>query len=189
MEIRRVQSGEMVSPAPARPAKAGEKQAEARRPSTDRVELSRQWVERMEERRAQAQAALLSGGKEKKAGSILDMLDVPGKEELEAQMEALKVQQRCLEIARRMMSGKRVPPEDERYLMEHDPEGYKLIKSMCIVPEDDEECDSVLEDEEDNNSGGASASGEAAPVEVAAGGGDAPPSSGGEAPSDGGACE
>ena len=132
---------------------------------------------------------MLSGGKEKKAGSILDMLDVPGKEELEAQMEALKVQQRCLEIARRMMSGKRVPPEDERYLMEHDPEGYKLIKSMCIVPEDDEECDSVLEDEEDNNSGGASASGEAAPVEVAAGGGDAPPSSGGEAPSDGGACE
>ena len=59
MEIRRVLRGEQTSFTPARPVKTGEKTAEtAARPSADRLELSRQWVEQMEEQSARLQAAL-----------------------------------------------------------------------------------------------------------------------------------
>lgn len=167
MEIRQVVRGGAASPAPARQAnrtKTGE--TGAVRPSTDRVELSRQWVEQMEEQRARSEAALRAGAKEEKKEGLLDMLDGPGSEELDAQMEALKTQQKCMEIAMRIMQGKRVPPEDEQYLMEHDPDGYKLAVSMrVLVKVDDEECESVLEDE-DKERGGTSEAGGAAPAET-----------------------
>lgn len=177
MEIRQVVRGNRTSFAQARPAKREETgTAAAGRPSSDRVELSQQWTEHLEQQRAQVQAALLAGKQEKKSGGILDMLDGPDSQELDAQMEALRVQQKCMEISRRIMAGKRVPPEDERYLMEHDPEGYKLTIALRRPPKDDEECESVL-DEEDRGSGETAGTGEAAPAE---GGGDAPSSGGGE---------
>lgn len=163
MEIRQVVRGNRTSFAQARPAKREETgTAAAGRPSSDRVELSQQWTEHLEQQRAQVQAALLAGKQEKKSGGILDMLDGPDSQELDAQMEALRVQQKCMEISRRIMAGKRVPPEDERYLMEHDPEGYKLTIALRRPPKDDEECESVL-DEEDRGSGETSETGEAAP--------------------------
>lgn len=169
MEIRRMLWGESASPAPARPAKGGEKRSAAvSRPSADRLELSRQWVENMEEQRARAQAVLLTGAKEeKKTGGILDMLDEPSgeEEELDALSEQLKIQQKCLEIAMRMMKGKKVPPQDERYLMENDLEGYKIAMAMkAFVKEDKEECESVLDDE-DKKGGESSGTEEAAPAE------------------------
>lgn len=175
MEIRQVLRGNQAGFASARPSKAPE--AKAAGPGrADRVELSREWAERMEEQQAQTQAALLAGKQEKKSSGILDMLDGPDSEELDAQMKALRAQQKCMEISRRIMAGKRVPPEDEQYLMEHDPEGYKLTMAMRKPSRDDEECESVL-DEEDRSSGETSETGEAAPAES---GGDGP-SSGGEA--------
>lgn len=163
MEIRQVVRGNRTSFAQARPAKREETgTAAAGRPSSDRVELSQQWTEHLEQQRAQVQAALLAGKQEKKSGGILDMLDGPDSQELDAQMEALRVQQKCMEISRRIMAGKRVPPEDERYLMEHDPEGYKLTIALRRPPKDDEECESVL-DEEDRGSGESAETGEAAP--------------------------
>ena len=177
MEIRQVVRGNRTSFAQARPAKREDTGAAAAgRPSSDRVELSQQWTEHLEQQRAQVQAALLAGKQEKKSGGILDMLDGPDSQELDAQMEALRVQQKCMEISRRIMAGKRVPPEDEQYLMEHDPEGYKLTIALRRPPKDDEECESVL-NEEDRGSGETSETGEAAPAE---GGGDAPSSGGGE---------
>jgi hypothetical protein len=177
VEIRQVVRGNRTSFAQARPAKREETgTAAAGRPSSDRVELSQQWTEHLEQQRAQVQAALLAGKQEKKSGGILDMLDGPDSQELDAQMEALRVQQKCMEISRRIMAGKRVPPEDEQYLMEHDPEGYKLTIALRRPPKDDEECESVL-DEEDRGSGETAGTGEAAPAE---GGGDAPSSGGGE---------
>lgn len=166
MEIRQVVRGNRTSFAQARPAKREETgTAAAGRPSSDRVELSQQWTEHLEQQRAQVQAALLAGKQEKKSGGILDMLDGPDSQELDAQMEALRVQQKCMEISRRIMTGKRVPPEDERYLMEHDPEGYKLTIALRRPPKDDEECESVL-DEEDRGSGESAETGEAAPQTV-----------------------
>ena len=169
MEIRRVLWGENTGPAPRRPARNTEEKT-AVRPAADRLELSRQWVEAMEEQRAQAAALLAGGKKEKKSGGILDMLDGPDSAELEAEAEQLKVQQRCMEISRRIMAGKKVPPQDERYLMEHDPKGYKLTIALRKPPKKDEkECESVLKDEEEG-SGEASGTGEAAPVESASSG-------------------
>ena len=180
MEIRQVVRGNRTSFAQARPAKREESGAAgAGRLSGDRVELSRQWVDQMQEQSARLRALLAQSGNqngEKKSGGILDMLDGPDSEELDAQMEALRVQQKCMEISRRIMAGKRVPPEDEQYLMEHDPEGYKLTIALRRPPKDDEECESVL-DEEDRGSGETAGTGEAAPAE---GGGDAPSSGGGE---------
>lgn len=153
MEIRRALRGEQTGFAPARPVKREEKKTGAApRPSADRVELSRQWLENMEEQRTRLQAAMLTGGKEeKKSNGILDMLDGASaeEEELDAMSKALDTQMKCLKIAMRIMQGKKVPPEDERYLMENDPEGYKLAVSMRgMVKEDDEECESVLDDED-----------------------------------------
>ena len=163
MEIRRVLRGESTGFAASRPARGAEdKRTDT--PSTDRLELSRQWVETMEEQRAQSQA-VLSGTDVKKSNGILDMLDRAGdrSEELNALSEQLKVQQRCAEIARRMMAGKRVPPKDERYLMENDPEGYKLVVAMRKPPKKDEkECESLLEDEEGGKTTGTQ---ESAPAE------------------------
>lgn len=175
MEIRHVLRGENVRPAAARPVQGGEKEKPAVRPAADRLELSCQWAENMEKQRAQAQAALLSGAKEKKQSNpILDMLDGPDSEELKAETDRLKVWRRCMEISRRIMAGKKVPPQDERYLMEHDPEGYKITIALRKPPKRNEkECESVLKDEEEG-SGETGETGEAAP----AAGGEAP--SGGE---------
>ena len=168
MEIRQVGRESKTGFAQVRPAKREDTGAAgAGRLSGDRVELSRQWVDQMQEQSARLRALLAQSGNqngEKKSGGILDMLDGPDSEELDAQMEALRVQQKCMEISRRIMAGKRVPPEDERYLMEHDPEGYKLAMVMRDPPKDDEECESVLEDEEET-SGKVSDSGEGAPAE------------------------
>lgn len=181
MEIRRVLRGENARLAAARPAQSGEKEKTAARPSADRpsadrLELSCQWAENMEKQRAQAQAALLSGGKEKKtSGSILDMLDGPDSEKLKAETDQLKVRRRCMEISRRIMAGKKVPPQDEQYLMEHDPEGYKLTMALRKPPKKNEkECESVLKDEEE----GSGETGETGETAAPAEGGEAP--SGGE---------
>ena len=175
MEIKRVLMGENTNFSSTRLVRnMGEKAAQTGRSSTDRLELSRQWIQTMEEQRVQTEAALLTGSKEKekKSNSILDMLDEPNaeQEELDALSRQLDVQMKCMKIAANIMKGTRVPPEDEQYLMENDPEGYKLALSMrSLAKEDDEECESVLKDE-DKNGEEISDSGESAPAESSGGG-------------------
>nr|WP_325231178.1 hypothetical protein [uncultured Oscillibacter sp.] len=71
-----------------------------------------------------------------------------GDGELEALSESLKVMDRCRRIASRIMKGDKVPPQDEMYLMEKDPDGYKLAL-VCRTPkEKPKEWESVLKDEE-----------------------------------------
>ena len=68
MEIRRMLRGENVSFTPPQPPRGKEeKKTGGGRPAADRLELSRQWVEAMEEQRVQSEARLLSGAKEEKA--------------------------------------------------------------------------------------------------------------------------
>ena len=164
MEIRQVAGG--VGYSPARPVKAEERKTSVpQRPSTDRVELSRQWVQNMEDQRSQSEAALLAGAKEKKSDGILDMLDGNSaeEEELDALSQQLKTQMKCLEIAMRLMKGKKIPPEDEQYLMENDPEGYKIAMALRKPPKKDEkECESVLDEEDKNGGAETEGSGEAA---------------------------
>lgn len=179
MEIRSVLRGETAPVAAARPARSAEKEKPVARPSADRLELTRQWVENMKEQSARLQNLLSqpAGRKEKKSGGILDMLDGADSRssELDAEAEQLKVKQRCLEIAARMMRGKKIPPKDEQYLMEHDPEGYKLAIALRKPPKKDEkECKSVLDDEDEKTgrTGETSGSGETAPAESSSGGGE-----------------
>ena len=177
MEIQRVLTGEPVSFATARPSKGGKKSSG--QTSTDRLELTRQWVRQMDEQRTRLQAVFLSGGdrKEKDSGGIGGYMETE-EDKLDALSKQLKVHQKCLEIAMRIMQGKKVPPEDEQYLMEHDPEGYKLAMALRRLPKkDEEECESVLDDE-DKQSGETSESEESAPVET--GGGEPAASSGGD---------
>ena len=179
MEIQRVLTGEPVSYTSARPPKGGKKSSG--QASTDRLELTRQWVRQMDEQRTRLQAAFLSGGdrKKKDIGGILDYMETE-EDKLDALSEQMKVQQRCLIIAMRIMRGKKVPPQDEQYLMEHDPEGYKLAMAMRKPPKKDEkECESVLDDE-DKKGGKASDSEETAPVESSGGEGESVASGGGE---------
>ena len=155
MEIRQVVRGQNTSFSPTAPTKGGAKKSAVSRPSADRLELSRQWVAAMEEQRVQTQAELLSGGKEqKKSQGILDLLDQPTAEEqeLDALSKQLDVQMKCMKIAANIMKGKKVPPEDERYLMENDPDGYKLALAMRTPKKKPKEWDSVLEEEKEKTS-------------------------------------
>ena len=84
-----------------------------------------------------------------------------GGDELEAMGEYLKVMQRCQEIARRLMRGDRVPPEDEQYLMTNDPKGYKLALAARKPNPHPKEWESVLEDIEGAETTGTAAEGTA----------------------------
>ena len=75
--------------------------------------------------------------------------------------EYLKVMQRCQEIARRLMRGDRVPPEDEQYLMTNDPKGYKLALAARKPNPHPKEWESVLEDIEGAETTGTAAEGTA----------------------------
>ena len=160
------------------PAPKPEKNADAAvGPSADRVELSRQWTEQMEDQRKQLLSLLsqpTGQNKKKNSNALLDMLDRvnASNEEADAMAKQLKMRMKCVEIARRIMQGKKVPLKDERYLMENDPKAYQLAMALRKPPKKDEkECKSVLddEDEESESSGGE----EAAPVEVSTEGGEA----------------
>lgn len=75
-----------------------------------------------------------------------------GNGELDALTEALKKMERCQKIASRIMRGDKVPPQDEMYLLDNDPDGYKLALACRKPKEKPKEWDSVLEDEEETAS-------------------------------------
>ena len=77
-----------------------------------------------------------------------------GNGELDALTEALKKMDRCQKIASRIMKGDKVPPQDEQFLMEADPDGYKLAIACRVPKERPKEWESVLE-EEDREDGSA----------------------------------
>ena len=77
--------------------------------------------------------------------------------DLEMLSKSLKVMERCRKIASRIMKGDKVPPQDEQFLMEADPEGYKLALACRVPKEKPKEWESVLEEEEEDGSGGETA--------------------------------
>lgn len=77
--------------------------------------------------------------------------------DLEMLPKSLKVMERCRKIASRIMKGDKVPPQDEQYLMECDPDGYKLALACRVPKEKPKEWESVLEEAEEDGSGGETA--------------------------------
>ena len=153
VELRGIQAaGRTGGTAPARTAGVAETAA-AERPRTvsnDRVELSRaamDWVETLNDQRFQAQerAAALAQKKNDSLG-LLDQLK-SADESADAQSEALEAMSRCMKIASNLMKGKRVPPRDLKYLMEHEPKLYQMAMSLRRPSKDDEDSDPVITDE------------------------------------------
>ena len=65
--------------------------------------------------------------------------------------EQCKEKIRCMRIAMRIISGGKVPIEDQRYLAEKDMELYAHAMSMRVEKEDPEEYDRLSEDEKTEN--------------------------------------
>ena len=125
-------------------------QAPQRKEPVDKLTLSRQAVAFVEEQsrkmwdevreREQQRQSRMAGAAESSNGE-LDLLS-----------QGLKVLELCQKIAASIMKGDKVPPEDLRFLMENDPDGYRLAMAMRRHKEDPEEVDSVLEDDDKSGS-------------------------------------
>lgn len=120
--------------------------AAAPRPQTDRFVLSRQIAEQLE---AQNRLLMDLARKEKKpfVWDMMDGCEETGNSEADALGEQMKTMERCHKIAARIMRGDKVPPQDERYLMLNDPEGYKLVLAMRAPKRNPKKWESVLEEE------------------------------------------
>lgn len=93
-----------------------------------------------------------------------------GNSELDGLTKALKVMDKCRKIASRIIKGDKVPPQDERYLMENDPEGYKLTLACRQTKEHPKEWESVLDEEDQQGGGSAGETGFGAAEAVESGG-------------------
>lgn len=74
------------------------------------------------------------------------------KQQGEALQDAAKEQAKCMEIARRIAQGAKVPPQDEQRLMRFSPEMYMAAKEAALMNErkSDKEYDSLWEYEDEN---------------------------------------
>lgn len=124
--------------------------------SGDRLELSRSalnWVEALSDRKyqEQEQKAALQQQKMADYADLSQQLE-DADDTADAQSESLRVMNRCMKIASNIMSGKRVPPKDLKYLMEHDSKMYQMAMAMRRPSKDDEKCDPVIKDDEEESS-------------------------------------
>jgi len=147
-----VRAAQTVRPLSAKPASAEPDAAAS--VQVDQLTLTRQVIEKMEEQSRSLQN-LLQPKKQEEMFPLLQGLEGE-KSELDALSKGLKVIERCHKIAARIMRGDKVPPKDAQYLMENDPEGYKLAMAMRRPKKKPKEWESVLKDEEkaEQTSGG-----------------------------------
>ena len=169
---REMRRNEQLSKAMAKKADTSDAPAKAQTPQrqepADKLTLSRQALAFFEEQNRLRQAEEQRRAAQKQSDSSeLDLLE-----------KALDVQDKCLKIAASIMKGNRVPPEDLEYLMNNDPEGYKLAMALRRENPDPEDEKSVLDDEDKNggstdraDSGGDTPS--VSEAEASSGGGDA----------------
>lgn len=129
---------------------------------SDRLEVSRQTAEAVErvdgtEKSDQKESVFQHlRDKQNSLNELLEMLE-DSEQTIKAAVEQAKAMLRCLKISAAIIRGDHVPPEDEQYLLEHEPEMHKMSVLLRRTKEDPEDCDSVLEDEEDQQGDGASA--------------------------------
>lgn len=102
------------------------------------------------EKRQQAQAEKLKAAKQ-----MLDTLrqqSAQMKEQSEKQADALKKSldkmKKCMRIARNIGKGHKVPPQDEKYLLENDPKAYMMAIVMRMMEEEKRKVKSELDEED-----------------------------------------
>lgn len=166
---REMRRNEQLSKTTAKKADTSAKpqaQPALKRQSADKVSVSRQALAFFEEQNRLRQAEEQRRAAQNQDGSSqLDLLE-----------KGLDVLDKCQKIAASIMKGNRVPPEDLEYLMNNDPDGYKLAMAMRRENPDPEDEESVLTDEDKNGSAQRSGGSEERPSAGSAEG-----SSGGEA--------
>lgn len=153
----------------------------APRPKTDSVSSSRQAAEQMADQSRRLAALVRQDRQAEKKPFLWDMLDgeeKTGNSEADALGEQMKAMERCHKIAARILRGDKVPPQDERYLMMNDPDGYKLALAMRRPKKHPKKWESVLKEEEKKRDGASAA-------ESSGREGVEPSGSGGEAPASG----
>ena len=141
-----------------------ETQTTQRKEPVDKLTLSRQAVAFVEEQSRK----MWDEVREREQQRQSRMNAEPSNSELDLLSEGLKVLELCQKIAASIMKGNNVPPEDLRFLMENDPDGYRLAMALRRNNPDPEDEESVLPDE-DKNGGrnqGASGGGEVPSVEA-----------------------
>ena len=153
------------------PAKA---QPTQQKGPVDKLTLSRQAVAFVEEQnRMWAEVR----EREQQRRSRMDIAAQPDSAELDLLRKGQRILELCQKIAASIMKGNKVPPEDLKFLMENDPDGYRMAMAMRKHNPDPEEEESVLTDEDKNGrSAEGTGGGEAPSVEAAA-----PAGGGGEA--------
>ncbi len=120
-------------------------------------ELSEEYLAR--EKELQGQIDALSGQIKKNEKVLEDLTDqevgiansVVAKQQGEAMKEYGEEMAKCLEIARRISRGDRVPAQDEKKLMEFNMDIYKMAKNMAAINmnQKHEDWDSLWGDEEE----------------------------------------
>ena len=120
-------------------------------------ELSEEYLAR--EKELQGQIDALSGQIKKNEKVLADLTDqemgiansVVAKQQGEAMKEYGEEMAKCLEIARRISRGDRVPAQDEKKLMEFNMDIYKMAKNMAAINmnQKHEDWDSLWGDEEE----------------------------------------
>ena len=151
--------------------------AQAPKEPVDKLTLSRQAVAFVEEQSRKMWDEVRE--REQRRQERMNSAAKPASGELDLLSNGLRVLELCQKIAASIMKGNNVPPEDLKFLMENDPDGYRLAMAMRRHNPDPEEEESVLTDEDKNGgSTGETGGGEAPSVESAApagGGGETSP--------------
>ena len=144
--------------------------AAPRRESADKCSLSRQALAYLEQQtRLEEELAERRNSQQSRIQGYLDAMKTK-KDQLDAMGEKLDVMNKCQKIAAAVMRGDRVPPEDLRYLMEHDKEGYKMAMALRRPKKDPKDMESVLDDEDKTGETSQASGGEEAPSAEGAGG-------------------
>lgn len=173
LENRLIRAAETARPASAKKGNPERSEAAASgpRPETDKLTVTRQAIEKLTEQSARLKDLLEPDETERRIPYLWDLDgEESGNSELDAMAEGLKTMRRCQEIARRIMRGDKVPPEDERYLMENDPDGFKLAMAMRMPKKKPKEWESVLKDDQKKTEPSDGGGEEAAPTAEASGG-------------------
>ena len=121
------------------------------------IELSEEYLAR--EKELQGQIDALSGQIKKNEKVLEDLADqemgifnsVASKQQADAMKEYGEEMAKCLEIARRISRGDKVPAQDEKKLMEFNMDIYKMAKNMAAINMNrkHEEWDSLWGEEEE----------------------------------------
>ena len=148
--------------------------AQAPKAPADRLTLSRQAVAFLEEQSRRMWDEVRE--REQRRQSRMDSAAQPDDGELDLLRKGLRVLELCQKIAASVMKGNNVPPEDLKFLMENDPDGYRLAMAMRRHNPDPEDEESVLTDEDKNGGPTGETGGGEAPSAASA----APAGGGGE---------